>query len=141
MLSWGCPGSIHRRLSSTGQSGLFFQELQLDVEHADLPEQFVLLGIGPGRAPVASVLKDLWQAGQGVLLPDADQVGMHVVHFGNLGRSALRLNGFHRYFCFQTRSIALAIFGHRLLSTMTLPSTLEHCPNFGVHFRAYLIAS
>src|SRR5947209_1984045 len=122
---------MHWRFSSIDKPRSFFEPFQFHLELADLPEQFVLLGLGYRTVPVMWLAKDLRKTGQSLFLPFRDQIRIDVIQLRWFCDRLLRLDRPHRDPCFQIRRIALARNRHsRFLSFPARRIILSSVSNF-----------
>src|ERR1700730_7612052 len=114
MLSRGCCGSIHGRLSSIDEASSFFEKVQLHFQLADLLVELILFGVGLLAHLLAAVAEYVRQTGQRLLLPSPDLGRVDSEHLRDLGSRLVRLDGLHGHLGLQAGWVILAGFGHCL---------------------------
>src|ERR1700730_10050568 len=114
MLSRGCCGSIHGRLSSVDEASSFFEKVQLHFQLSDLLVEFVLLSVGLLAHLFSAVAENVGQSGERLFLPASDLRRMDTEHLCDLGRRLVRLDRFDGNLGLQAGWLTLAGFGHWL---------------------------
>src|SRR5262245_38973026 len=144
MLSWGWPGSIQRRLSGAELGSFFFEELQLDLQPANL-----LVEVGRidrlDRLGAVAFEHDGRLLDQAAL-PLVNLGGMNLKTLGQLADGLPLLHGLESHSrlerCFTDSSLS-----SHLRTSLTAVSTgpilskspLIFCPASGVHFTSSMV--